>query len=86
MPFGHVERFAGFDACLCFEAGQLGPDGRGGGRRPAQGARGRCASRAYGREAHSGSAPEKGANALLALADGGAGDRRRRRPARARTR
>ena len=26
-PFGHAERFAGFDACLCFEAGQRDPDG-----------------------------------------------------------
>src|SRR3954465_1633109 len=26
-PFAHVERFEGFDACLCFEAGQLTPDG-----------------------------------------------------------
>ena len=25
--FGHVERFAGFDICLCFEAGQLTSDG-----------------------------------------------------------
>jgi glutamate carboxypeptidase len=25
--FGHVGRFAGYDACLCFEAGQRGPDG-----------------------------------------------------------
>ena len=22
-PFAHAERFAGFDACLCFEAGEL---------------------------------------------------------------
>src|SRR3954447_7705256 len=26
-PFGHTDRFEGFDACLCFEAGQLTPDG-----------------------------------------------------------
>src|SRR3954465_14716569 len=26
-PFGHVERFAGFDACLCFEGGARTPDG-----------------------------------------------------------
>ena len=25
-PFGHVDRFAGFDACLCFEAGELAAD------------------------------------------------------------
>ena len=24
-PFGHIDRFAGFDACLCFEAGELTP-------------------------------------------------------------
>ena len=27
--FGHVERFAGFDACLCFEAGELRGDDEG---------------------------------------------------------
>ena len=26
-PFAHVERFAGFDACLCFEGGERTPDG-----------------------------------------------------------
>jgi glutamate carboxypeptidase len=26
-PFTHVERFAGYDACLCFEAGERGPQG-----------------------------------------------------------
>ena len=26
-PFAHVERFAGWDACLCFEAGELTADG-----------------------------------------------------------
>jgi glutamate carboxypeptidase len=66
VPFAHVERFAGFDACLCFEAGQLGPHGEEAVvvRRKAAGT---LRVRAYGREAHSGSAPEKGANALLAL-------------------
>jgi glutamate carboxypeptidase len=66
VPFAHLERFAGFDACLCFEAGQLGPDGEEAVvvRRKAAGT---LRVRAYGREAHSGSAPEKGANALLAL-------------------
>jgi glutamate carboxypeptidase len=67
VPFGHTERFAGFDACLCFEAGQRGPHGEEGVvvRRKAAGT---MRVRAYGRESHSGSAPEKGANALLALA------------------
>ena len=64
--FGHVQRFAGFDACLCFEAGEL----RGGDegvvvRRKAAGT---IHVIAYGRTAHSGSAPDRGANALLALA------------------
>ena len=67
VPFGHVERFAAFDACLCFEGGQLGPGGEEAVvvRRKAAGT---LRVRAYGREAHSGSSPEKGANALLALA------------------
>jgi glutamate carboxypeptidase len=67
-PFAHCERFAGFDACLCFEAGQRGPDGQEGVvvRRKAAGT---IRVTAFGREAHSGSAPDKGANALLALAD-----------------
>lgn len=67
VPFAHTERFAHFDACLCFEAGQLGPDGEEGVvvRRKAAGT---LRVRAYGKEAHSGSQPEKGANALLALA------------------
>src|SRR4051794_13700929 len=26
-PFAHVDRFESWDACLCFEAGQLTPDG-----------------------------------------------------------
>ena len=38
-PFAHVERFAGFDACLCFEAGELAGEAEGvlvGARRPAR--------------------------------------------------
>src|SRR4051794_38700092 len=68
VPFAHRERFAGFDACLCFEAGQFGPDGEEAVvvRRKAAGT---IRVTAFGREAHSGSAPDKGANALLALAD-----------------
>lgn len=65
--FAHVERFAGYDACLCFEAGQ----------RTAEGAEGVVVQRkaagtlritAAGQAAHSGSAPDQGRNALLALA------------------
>jgi glutamate carboxypeptidase len=66
-PFVHVDRFAGWDACLCFEAGQLTPDGAEGVvvRRKAAGT---LLVRATGASAHSGSAPERGRNALLALA------------------
>ncbi len=67
QPFGHVGRFEGYDACLCFEAGQLGPGGEEGVivRRKAAGTLRVLAS---GRAAHSGSAPDQGRNALLALA------------------
>jgi glutamate carboxypeptidase len=65
--FAHVERFAGFDACLCFEAGQLDPDGRDAVvvKRKAAGT---VEVNATGRSSHSGSAPDRGINALLALA------------------
>ena len=67
-PFGHVERFAGFDACLCFEAGERDPAGDDAVvvRRKAAGS---IRVLAHGRSAHSGSAPDKGINALLALAE-----------------
>ena len=65
--FDHGPRFAGFDAGLCFEAGELGP-----GREEALVARRKAAAtlrvRAHGVAAHSGSAPERGRNALLAIA------------------
>jgi glutamate carboxypeptidase len=66
-PFTHVERFRGYDACLCFEAGQQGPDGQEGVvvKRKAAGT---LRAVATGRAAHSGSAPDQGASALLALA------------------
>ncbi len=65
--FAHTPRFAGYDACLCFEAGQLTPGGDDAVvvKRKAAGT---LQVRAQGRSAHSGSAPDKGANALLALA------------------
>ena len=65
--FAHVERFAGWDACLCFEAGELTPDGHEGVvvRRKAAGT---IKVHATGRSAHSGSSPDRGRNALLALA------------------
>lgn len=67
-PFNHVARFAGYDACLCFEAGERGPGGEEGVvvRRKAAGT---LHASAVGRPAHSGSAPDQGANALLALAE-----------------
>ena len=69
-PFVHSGpsgRFAGFDACLCFEAGQLTPEGDEAVviRRKAAGT---LRVLATGRASHSGSAPDRGRNALLALA------------------
>ena len=65
--FVHAVRFAGWDACLCFEGGELTEDGEEAVvvRRKAAGT---LQVLAHGRKAHSGSAPDKGANALLALA------------------
>ncbi len=65
--FAHVDRFAGWDACLCFEGGELSADGEDAVvvRRKAAGT---LRVLAHGRKAHSGAAPDKGANALLALA------------------
>ena len=65
--FNHTPRFAGYDACLCFEGGELTSDGEEGVvvRRKAAGT---LRVLAHGRSAHSGSAPDRGANALLALA------------------
>jgi glutamate carboxypeptidase len=70
-PFVHAGRdgrFGGYDACLCFEAGERAPGGAEGVvvRRKAAGTLRVTAS---GRAAHSGSAPDHGRNALLALAD-----------------
>jgi len=67
-PFAHAGQFGDFDACLCFE----------GGERTAAGAEGVIVKRkaaatlrvdAYGRSSHSGSAPERGRSALLALVE-----------------
>ena len=66
--FVHVERFAGWDGCLCFEAGQLaGDDEAVVVKRKGAGT---IRVTANGRAAHSGSAPDQGANALLALTAG----------------
>ncbi|MGH2867933.1 MAG: M20/M25/M40 family metallo-hydrolase [Solirubrobacteraceae bacterium] len=66
-PFVHAPRFAGYDACLCFEAGERAPDGAEGVvvRRKAAGT---LRVLATGEASHSGSAPDRGRNALLALA------------------
>ena len=66
QPFTHIERFAGYDACLCFEAGERTADGDEGVvvRRKAAGT---LKVTARGRASHSGSAPDRGRNALLAL-------------------
>jgi glutamate carboxypeptidase len=66
-PFQHVDRFAGFDACLCFEGGQRTDSGD-----EAVIVKRKAAATVHvtatGRSAHSGSAPHRGINALLALA------------------
>ena len=63
----HVHRFEGWDACLCFEGGEQTAGGEDAVvvRRKAAGT---IRVTAKGRAAHSGSAPERGRNALLALA------------------
>ncbi|MBJ7343025.1 MAG: M20/M25/M40 family metallo-hydrolase [Solirubrobacteraceae bacterium] len=66
--FAHSARFADFDACFCFEAGErsAGGDDAVVVRRKAAGT---LKLIAHGRAAHSGSAPEQGVSALLALAE-----------------
>ena len=66
--FAHGARFADHDACLCFEARRARPGGEEGlvARRKAAGT---LRVRARGVAAHSGSAPEAGRNALLALGE-----------------
>lgn len=66
-PFAHAARFAGWDACLCFEGGEHDPAGRDAVivKRKAAGT---LRVTAEGRSSHSGAAPDDGRNALLALA------------------
>jgi glutamate carboxypeptidase len=66
--FAHTARFADFDACFCFEAGERSNDGDDAVvvKRKAAGT---LKLIAHGRAAHSGSAPEQGVSALLALAE-----------------
>ena len=67
-PLNYGAEFAGFDACLCFEAGESDAEGN-----DAVVVRRKAAAtvvvRAQGRAAHSGAAPELGRNALLALGE-----------------
>jgi glutamate carboxypeptidase len=66
-PFAHAERFVGFDACLCFEGGELAATGEDAvivDRKAA----GTIKVGARGVAAHSGAEPDAGRNALLALA------------------
>jgi glutamate carboxypeptidase len=67
VPFVHTDRFRGWDACLCFEAGELDAEGHDAVivKRKAAGT---LEVHATGQPAHSGSAPHKGRSALLALA------------------
>lgn len=67
VPFAYTDRFSGWDACLCFEAGERGPEGAEGVvvRRKAAGT---LRVEAHGVAAHSGSSPDRGRSALLALA------------------
>ena len=65
-PFRHSPRFLGYDACLCFEAGERTPDGEEAVIVTRKGA-GTLRITATGRAAHSGSQPQLGRNALLAL-------------------
>jgi glutamate carboxypeptidase len=67
-PFAHAPRFTGWDACLCFEAGERPPGGDDTVivRRKAAGT---LRTTARGRASHAGASPEKGRSALLALAE-----------------
>jgi glutamate carboxypeptidase len=65
--FAHGARFAGYDACLCFEAGERGP-GDAAAVVVKRKAAGTLRVTAQGVAAHSGSAPDQGRSALLPLA------------------
>jgi glutamate carboxypeptidase len=67
QEFTHGSSFAGWDACLCFEAGERTRDG-GEGVVIRRKAAATLRVLATGRASHSGSAPDHGRSALLALA------------------
>jgi len=67
VALAHVAAFADYDACLCFEAGARTAKGEQAVVVRRKGA-GTLRVRAEGRSAHSGSAPQQGRSALLALA------------------
>lgn len=67
-PFAHAERFGDFDACLCFEGGELTAEGQEA-VVVARKAAGTIRVEADGVAAHSGSEPDDGRNALLALSE-----------------
>jgi glutamate carboxypeptidase len=79
--FAHVERFSGYDACLCFEAGERAEGGGHGVIVTRKGA-GTMRVHAHGLAAHAGSAPWDG----RAARPGAGCDRGRRRARPARTR
>ncbi len=66
-PMQHAHRFDGYDACLCFEAGERDAQGREAVvvQRKAAGS---VEVVAQGRASHAGAAPDEGRSALLALA------------------
>lgn len=66
VPFAHADRFAEWDACLCFEAGELNGDGEDA-VVVARKAAGTVEVIASGVASHSGSEPDDGRSALLAL-------------------
>jgi glutamate carboxypeptidase len=68
QPFRHGKTFAGYDACLCFEAGERDPDSGADAVIVRRKGAGTLRVHAHGRSAHSGSQPDRGRNALLALA------------------
>ncbi len=81
--FAHGERFAGFDACLCFEGGEIDADGTDGVvvQRKAAGA---IEVTARGRSAHSGSTARRRTQRAARAGCRSPGDRRLPRPARSR--